>query len=368
MKIKIIISGGGTGGHIFPAIAIANALRKLHPDSEILFIGAKGKMETKKVPDAGYPIKGLWISGWQRRQILANIWFPLKLLVSMIKARQIIRQFKPQIVIGTGGYASGPALKAAIQARVPVVIQEQNSFPGITNRILANKATEIYTAYEGMEKFFPADKIKLCGNPVRSEISRSKVTKEEARMFFDLQNDLPVILVVGGSQGAKSINEALVEMLPQLKNEKVQLIWQTGKTFYSKALFEVQEIQYEQVRVRDFIKNMNMAYAAADLVISRAGALAIAELCLAGKPVIFVPFPAAAGDHQTANAKALETRNAAVVIADKNVKDLMSAVETILHNSEKATSLSKAIKAMAINDADMCIAHNILQIVKNDKA
>lgn len=369
MSSKIIISGGGTGGHIFPAVAIANALKKLQSDCQIQFIGAKGKMEMQKVPDAGYPIKGLWISGWQRKQIISNLSFPFKLLVSMMQARRIIKDFNPDIVIGTGGYASGPALKSAIHAGIPIVIQEQNSFPGITNRVLASKAERIYTAYDNMETFFPKTKIEKCGNPVRAEIARSKVTREEALKFFDLQPDKPIVLIVGGSQGARSINQSIKKNLNAFHDNDYQLIWQTGKNFFSEALLSVQDLNYSKCRVRDFIQSMHMAYAAADVVISRAGALAIAELCLASKPVIFVPFPSAAADHQTANAQAMVSKNAALMIRDSALDaQLIPTLNSIINNSALASQLSSTIGALGIKDADMQIAHSILQIIKTIKA
>lgn len=306
-ELKILISGGGTGGHIFPAIAIADALRNTVPDCDILFVGALGKMEMEKVPQAGYPIKGLRISAFQRRLSLKNLSFPLKVVFSMVKAYKIITSFKPDVVVGVGGFASGPTLKVAVNRRIPVVIQEQNSYPGITNRLLAKHAEKICVAYDGMEKWFPAGKILKTGNPVRENVINIQNKKDEAFRYFELESGKPVVLIVGGSQGALSINQALSYNLKDLEQCGVQMIWQTGKLFANKAKSAIQEKianpRDKDFHVYEFITRMDLAYAAADLVISRAGAIAISELSAVQKPSILIPYPAAAEDHQAKKCK-----------------------------------------------------------------
>ena len=363
-KIKVIISGGGTGGHIFPALAIAGALKKVAPDMDILFVGALGKMEMEKVPNSGYPIIGLWISGFQRGLSIANLLFPFKLLVSMIKALFIILKFKPAIVIGTGGYASGPVLRAATWLKIPILIQEQNNFPGVTNRILGRKAACICTAFEGMETYFPKDKILLTGNPIREDIFENKPSRLDALQAYGLEDDKPVVFVVGGSQGARSINHAISANILFFKENNIQLIWQTGKAYYQTALTDVEKIGYPGIKVYDFINTINMAFEAATVVISRAGAIAISELCRVGKPVILVPFPFAAGDHQTKNARALNEKNAAILIPDAEItNELMGQLKSLLADKEQQMLLSESIRLMAIPHAADTIANKILSII-----
>jgi len=363
-KIKVIISGGGTGGHIFPALAIAGALKKIAPDADILFVGAKGKMEMEKVPSNGYPIIGLWISGFQRGFSLSNLLFPIKLLVSMVNALFIILKFKPAIVIGTGGYASGPVLRAATWLNIPILIQEQNNFPGVTNRILGRKAACICTAFERMEIYFPKDKILLTGNPIREEIFTNKPILQDALKAFELDADKPVVFVVGGSQGARSINQAISSNLAFFKENNIQLIWQTGKVYYQTALKETENISYQGIKVFDFINGINLAFEAATVVISRAGAIAISELCRVGKPVILVPFPYAAGDHQTKNALALKEKHAAILIPDTEIlKELTVQLKSLLANKDEQKRLSESIKLMAIPNAADTIAKKILSII-----
>jgi len=363
-KLKVIISGGGTGGHIFPALAIAGALKKIAPTTEILFVGAKGKMEMEKVPDSGYPIIGLWISGFQRSLSLSNLLFPIKLIVSMIKALFLLLKFKPAIVIGTGGYASGPVLRAATWLNIPILIQEQNNFPGVTNRILGRKAACICTAFEGLETYFPKEKILLTGNPIREDIFGNKPDRLEALQTYGLEDDKPVVFVVGGSQGARSINHAIAANLAFFKEKKIQLIWQTGKAYYHTALKETEQINFTGIKVFDFINTINMAFEAATVVVSRAGAIAISELCRVGKPVILIPFPYAAGDHQTKNALALKEKHAAILIPDAEIsKELTIQLDLLLADKEQQKLLSESITLMAIPNAADTIARKILSII-----
>lgn len=360
---NIIISGGGTGGHIFPAIAIANAIKKRFADVDILFVGAKGKMEMNKVPEAGYPIKGLWISGFQRQLTIKNLMFPLKLISSLLKARSIIRKFKPDLVIGVGGYASGPTLKMANQQKIATLIQEQNSFPGITNRLLAKKVNRICVAYDHLEKYFPADKIVLTGNPVREEVVSIEGKLKEAQNFFGITSGKKTVLVVGGSQGAVSINKSIAANIDVFAKNDIQLIWQTGKFYYKEAIELIAESS--QIKVHEFIKRMDLAYAAADLVISRAGAIAISELSMVKKPVIFIPLPSAAEDHQTKNARALVAKNAAVIIDDKEaVNELPNLLESLINNDEKLKGLSRNISTFASPNATELIVDEIEKLLK----
>ncbi len=319
---KFILSGGGTGGHIYPAIAIANELAQRFPEAEFLFVGARDKMEMEKVPQAGYKIKGLWISGLQRKLSLKNLMFPVKLISSLIKAARIVSRFKPDVVIGTGGFASGPVLKMASLKGIPCVLQEQNSYAGITNKLLAAKAAKICVAYDGMDTFFPAEKIVKTGNPVRDNIIRTASVKEEAFEYFDLDPERTTLLVIGGSLGARKINELIVEQLSFFSKLGLQLIWQCGKLYFD----EYKDFQSDTVRVYDFMNRMDLSYAAADMIISRAGAGSVSELCIVGKPVIFIPSPNVAEDHQTKNAEALVAENAALMVKEK---DLEARFETI---------------------------------------
>jgi UDP-N-acetylglucosamine--N-acetylmuramyl-(pentapeptide) pyrophosphoryl-undecaprenol N-acetylglucosamine transferase len=361
---KFIISGGGTGGHIFPAIAIADALKRKLPLSEILFVGAKGRMEMEKVPMAGYEIIGLWISGLQRRITTQNLLFPIKIIISLLKARRIIRSFKPDAVIGVGGYASGPTLRAAVAMGIPTIIQEQNSFPGITNKILASKVDKICVAFEGMDKYFPKSSIILTGNPVRSDISSVSKKHSEALGFFGLKNDMPTLLVIGGSLGARTINESILNSLVLLSDNGLQLIWQTGNAFAEKAEEAVKPFENRGIRTYAFITRMDMAYTAADLVISRAGAIAIAELCLIGKPAILVPSPNVAEDHQTKNAMALVEKNAALLVKDSDAREeLGETIISLAKNILLKDQLSANIRSLALPDAADHIADEIIGCV-----
>ncbi len=368
-KLKILISGGGTGGHVFPAIAIADALRKSAPGCEILFVGALGKMEMEKVPQAGYPIEGLWISGFQRSLSPKNLAFPFKLLSSMMKAGRIISKFKPDAVVGVGGFASGPTLKVAANRRIPVVIQEQNSFPGITNKLLAKHADRICVAYEGLERWFPAEKIIKTGNPVRENVIDIKGKIEEAREYFGLEKGKPVVLIVGGSQGARSINESIEIHLKLMAELGLQIIWQTGKLFTENAKIAISatiaEDRRKDFHVHEFITRMDLAYAAADLVISRAGAIAISELCAVGKPCILIPLPTAAEDHQTKNAQALAGKDAAVLLPDKDARVQLGGIMTeLIENEQKRNLLAENIKTLAVYGSAQKIADEILSLIK----
>ncbi|NVN96183.1 MAG: undecaprenyldiphospho-muramoylpentapeptide beta-N-acetylglucosaminyltransferase [Bacteroidetes bacterium] len=361
--MKIIISGGGTGGHIYPAIAIANALKQKIEDVDILFIGAKDRMEMEKVPIAGYKIKGLWISGLQRRITFKNLLFPIKVISSLFQARKIIDNFKPDVVVGVGGYASGPTLRAATYKGIPTLIQEQNSFPGITNKMLAAKVTKICVAYDGMEKFFPKDKIILTGNPVRQNIIDITITREQAADFFGNDAAKKTVLVIGGSLGARTINETIEKMVQKFVDTDVQLIWQTGKYYFSKAQLTTSRFKKEGIKSYDFINQMDYAYAAADVIISRAGAIAISELCIVGKPVILIPSPNVAEDHQTKNAMALVNRNAAILVRDIDAEaNLSENLFNLLSNNDLQKNLSTNIKEMAYLDATQKIADVVIEI------
>ena len=361
----IIISGGGTGGHIFPALAIARALKRKIPGAQILFIGAKGRMEMEKVPEAGFQIKGLWISGLKRELSVENLAFPFKVISSLFKAFSIIRKFKADVAVGVGGYASGPALRAAGLLGVPTVLQEQNSFPGITNKILGRKASKICVAFQGMEKFFPSSKIVITGNPIRKEVIDTEGKREEAARFFNLDPLKKTIMVVGGSQGALSINLCIEKNIPFLKENKVQLLWQTGKNFEPKAIDACSEVNYSEVKVTGFIQRMDLAYAMADIVISRAGAIAIAEMAAVKKPVVFIPLPTAAEDHQMKNARRLEEKEAALVIPDREANEKLPSVLLGLINDEAfCKKLETNIGSFAVTDADERIADEIIALIK----
>lgn len=362
--MKAIISGGGTGGHIFPAIAIANALKKKDPATQILFVGANGRMEMEKVPQAGYEIKGLNIAGFQRGSIIKNLALPFKLAGSMLKAISIVNGFKPDVAIGVGGYASGPLLRAASLLGVPTVIQEQNSFAGVTNKILARNAKVICTAYEGMEKVFPKDKIVLTGNPVRENITRiQQVGRTEACRYFKLDENKPVILIIGGSLGAKTLNKSVEAAVERIRNSDVQILWQTGKVYFDDCSRVAEGI--ENLHATMFIDRMDYAYACADVIISRAGALSISELQIVGKPVILVPSPNVSEDHQTHNAMALVNKRAAIMIKDDEAKlNLIGAAYDLLHNADMKSELSDNIKRMAIADASDRIVAEIIRVIK----
>jgi len=363
-NIKIIISGGGTGGHIFPAIAIANAIKSKRQDVEFLFVGAKGRMEMTKVPEAGYEIVGLPIMGLQRRLTIKNLKFPFMLLKSAAMAKSIIKRFKPDIAIGVGGYASGPMLRAAAKARIPYIIQEQNSYAGLTNKILGKKANRVCVAYQGMEKFFPKDKIVITGNPVRKEVVKLEGKRLRGMEHFGLDQNKKTLLIVGGSLGAWSINEGVEKALKVWKTRGFQLIWQTGKLFIDRAEAAVKG-EEDWIKVTPFIKRMDLAYAAADLIVSRAGALAVSEICLIQKPSILVPLPSAAEDHQTKNAEVLSNLNAASLLADSEVKvALGSQVELLIDDADKLSQFSKNIQSLGYPDAADIIANEALSLVK----
>ena len=364
-KPKIIISGGGTGGHIFPAIAIADCLKKRFPQADILFIGAKNRMEMDRVPKAGYPIEGLWISGFKRELSLDNLSFPFKLLSSMINARRIIKRFQPDVVIGVGGFASGPTMKTASSLGIPIVIQEQNSFPGVTNKLVAKKAEKICVAYNDMDRWFPKDKIVLTGNPLRNNIKPLDDQKEECRKFFDLNPDKKTILLVGGSQGALGINKGISAMLDTFKNNDYQMIWQTGTHYYDKAVEEVKNNGLQnRIKCTVFIDRMDMAYAAADVVISRAGAMSISELSLLRKAVVFVPLPTAAEDHQTKNAMSLVKENAALMVKNSETEtELLPTVFALMENEERQNEMKDNIAKFAKPNAAEDIVNQIEKII-----
>lgn len=353
---RFILSGGGTGGHIYPAIAIANELKRRYPKAEFLFVGAKDKMEMEKVPQAGYKIEGLWISGLQRKLTLKNLMFPIKLISSLIKARSIVKKFKPQTVIGTGGFASGPLLKMAAQKGVPCVLQEQNSYAGITNKLLANKARKICVAYDGMNKFFPENKIVKTGNPVRSDLLSISENSESALAFFGLDKTKTTLLVLGGSLGARRVNQLIEQQLGFFKMLDIQIIWQCGKLYYD----TYKKYDSDTVKVKSFLNRMDYAYAAADIIISRAGAGSVSELCIVGKPTIFIPSPNVAEDHQTKNAAALVNENAAIMIKEKELETAFNETFSGLINSKnKQEELSENIKRLALPNATRDIVDQI---------
>ena len=344
---RVVISGGGTGGHIFPAIAIADEIKRRNPEVDILFVGAMGKMEMERVPAAGYSIEGLPIVGLQRKLTFSNFLRTFKLFNSLLKARRIIKRFDPQLVIGVGGYASGPTLKIAQILGIPTVIQEQNSFPGKTNILLSKKASLICTAYANLEQFFSKEKIRLTGNPVRQALSNIKTSKEDALNVFGLSSLQRTVLVIGGSLGAKTLNDSMLKNLEQISNGQLQFIWQCGKGYIDQINESLSKVP-EQIKLMPFISQMDAAYAAADIVVSRAGALSVSELCLIGKPVILVPSPNVSEDHQTKNAMALVSSAAAILIRDTDAReDLVPALYTLVENEEKKMELSRNIKSLA---------------------
>ncbi|MGI6243233.1 MAG: undecaprenyldiphospho-muramoylpentapeptide beta-N-acetylglucosaminyltransferase [Prevotella sp.] len=363
-ELRIIISGGGTGGHIFPAVSIANAIKGKHPDAKILFVGALGRMEMQRVPAAGYEIKGLPICGFDRKHLLKNIIVMYKIWKSQRIAKSIIRDFKPMAAVGVGGYASGPTLNVCASKGIPCLIQEQNSYAGVTNQLLAKKADKICVAYEGMERFFPANKIIMTGNPVRQNVLECDMSQEEARQSFGLDANKKTILLVGGSLGARTVNESIRCHLNQVKNSDVQFIWQTGKYYneeMNKAVSDFGAIP--NLKVLDFISDMGTAYKAADLVISRAGASSISEFCLLGMPVILVPSPNVAEDHQTKNAMALVNKDAAIYVKDTEATDtlLQKALDTVADDA-KLTSLSENIKKLGLKDSANVIADEVVKL------
>lgn len=359
---KIILSGGGTGGHIYPAIAIADELKSRFPEAEFLFVGASDRMEMEKVPRAGYNIEGLWISGIQRRLTLKNLVFPFKLISSLLKSRKIINAFQPDIAIGTGGFASGPLLKSATSKGIPSLIQEQNSFPGITNKLLASQVDKVCVAYEGLHKFFPKDKIILTGNPIRKDLLDLADKHAAGKDALKLVHGKHTLLVLGGSLGARRINQLIEANLEYFKSQNTQVIWQCGAFYYE------QYKQYdalEHVQVHAFLNAMDMAYAAADLVISRAGAISVSELCVVGKPVIFIPSPNVAEDHQTKNARAIANKNAAVLIKEADLdSQFIMQFDAVMLSSEKRKELSKNIKQLALVNATRDIADEVEKLLK----
>lgn len=362
---KIIISGGGTGGHIFPAISIAQALRNIEPGSDILFVGAQGRMEMEKVPAEGYDIVGLPVAGFDRKMLLKNISVLIKLWRSMRIAKRILLDFKPDVVVGVGGYASGPVLKQAGRLGIPLVIQEQNSYAGITNKLLAKKASVICVAYDGMEKYFPSEKIIKTGNPVRQNFDNLRDLKNEAVSFFKLSDKKPVILALGGSLGAGSINKSLSENIQTMVDSDCQWIWQTGRNYYEDVNALVSVASAGNIKVHEFINRMDYAYATADIIVSRAGAGTISELCLVGKPVILVPSPNVAEDHQTKNALALVNGGAAILVPDDDAERLVLEALSLVSDIEKRKTLSSNIVKLAERDADVRIAKEVLKLIKS---
>lgn len=358
---KFIISGGGTGGHIYPAIAIANELKIRYPDADFLFVGAQDRMEMEKVPQAGYRIEGLWISGLQRSLSLKNLMFPFKLISSLMRSRSIIRKFKPDAAVGTGGYASAPLLRVASNKGIPCLIQEQNSHAGITNKWLSNKAERICVAYDGMEKFFPSEKIKLTGNPVRQDLLEVSSKRNEALQFFNLKDGKKTLLVLGGSLGAKKINELIEKSLPFFAQHDLQVIWQCGK-FYEATY---KDKGSDLVQVHTFLNRMDLAYAAADIIISRSGALSVSELCLVGKPVVFIPSPNVAEDHQTKNALAISEKKGALLIKESEL-DARFEIEfsDLLNSEEQQKRLSDNIKKLAKPDATKEIVEELEMLLQ----
>lgn len=362
--MKILISGGGTGGHVFPAISIANALKRRFNDAEILFVGAQNRIEMEKVPAAGYEIIGLPVIGFERKISLKNITFFFKLIQSLLKAKKIVRKFQPTVAIGVGGFASGPVLYYANKRKVPTLLQEQNSFAGVTNKILGKKASRICVAYEKMDRYFPADKIVLTGNPIRKDLFVKEEEKAQAYKHFELDSSKRTILIIGGSLGARTINHSVKNYISHLANADVQIIWQTGKYYIDDANRVVKEIQSKNIMVHKFINRMDYAYAVADLVVSRAGAGTISELSALNKSVILVPSPNVAEDHQTKNAMALVEKNAAILIKDsKAIEELIPTAMNLINTEEKLNELKKNIKTLALPDADEAIIDEVEKII-----
>ena len=364
-KLKVIVSGGGTGGHIFPAIAIAKSLENKVSDIELLFVGAKDRMEMQKVPEAGYKIEGLWISGFQRSFSRRNLMFPFKLISSVIKSMKIVRRFKPDLVIGTGGFASGPLLFAASRKGIPSVIQEQNSYPGITNKVLSKYVNKVCVAYDNMERFFPKDKIIFTGNPIRKAILNFKDKREEGKKLFGVNNGKITILVVGGSLGARTINESIKESISEFANNELNLIWQTGTSFSDVAKNIIEDINIDGISSHIFIREMDLAYAAADIIVSRAGAIAISELCFVGKPILLVPSPNVAEDHQTQNAQSLVNKNSALMVKDVDAKrKLVSELISLSRNKDLQGVLSSNIQKLSVDNAAVRIADLALNLIE----
>ncbi|WP_397447622.1 undecaprenyldiphospho-muramoylpentapeptide beta-N-acetylglucosaminyltransferase [Polaribacter sp. R77954] len=357
---NILISGGGTGGHIYPAIAIANEIKMRYPNANFLFVGAQDKMEMEKVPQAGYEIKGLWIAGIQRKFTIDNLLFPIKLIFSLWKSRKIIRKFQPNIAIGTGGFASGPALIMANRKKIPTLIQEQNSFPGITNKLLSKSASKICVAYDNLERFFPSDKIIKTGNPVRQDLLTIYNKVDQGKAFFKLDAKMKTILVLGGSLGARKINQLIAAHIDFFKKQQVQVIWQCGK-FYIDEYKKYNELDH--IQVHQFINKMDLAYAAADFIISRAGASSVSELCIVGKPVIFIPSPNVAEDHQTKNAKSIADQHGAILLPEKELDTFSIVFETLLKDKGKQEHLSENIHELALPSATTNIVNEVEKLL-----
>lgn len=363
--LRIIISGGGTGGHIFPAVSIANAIKAKHPNAKILFVGAEGRMEMQRVPAAGYEIKGLPIKGFDRAHKLKNFKVLFKLWKSLRMARQIIKDFKPQVAVGVGGYASGATLYECAKMGIPCLIQEQNSYAGVTNKLLSKRVAKICVAYEGMERFFPANKIIMIGNPVRQNVLKTNLSIEEARKSFGLDPNKKTILLVGGSLGARTINRSVIEHLNLIHDSEVQFIWQTGKYYYQKISDSMKGKELPNLKVMDFISDMGAAYKAADLIISRAGASSISEFQIIGKPVILIPSPNVAEDHQTKNAMALVNKQAAIYVKDAEAPDtLLPLALKVIADDSKLKSLSENVKKMGLKNSADIIADEVLKLIK----
>lgn len=364
-KLKVIISGGGTGGHIFPALSIAGELIRRLPDSEILFVGATGRMEMEKVPAAGFRIVGLPIIGMPRKPGLLAVKFVIRLIQSMLKARKLVREFKPDLAIGVGGYASGPLLRAATAARIPSLIQEQNSYAGVTNKLLGKKADRICVAYEGMERFFPSDKIILTGNPVRQTLLNIKTTPAEAKLIYGIPENARVVLITGGSLGARSINNAILKNIENIRKSDAYYIWQTGSFYYDEMIEKTKENRPDNLQIHQFLNQMEIAYSASDIVISRAGAGTISELCLVEKPVILVPSPNVAEDHQTKNAMALVEKKAAIMVKDSEINEkLFVETENLLNNRLLMDQMSRNIKTLSRPNATHDIVDEALKIIQ----
>lgn len=358
--LRIILSGGGTGGHIYPAIAIADEVKRRYPDAKIKFVGAQDKMEMEKVPQAGYEIEGLWISGLQRKLTLKNLMFPFKLLNSISKSRKIIKDFKPNVAIGTGGFASGPLLHVANKQEIPTLLQEQNSFPGITNKILAKRANVICAAYDEVKRFFPKEKVKKTGNPVRQDLLDIDTKRIEAQKFFNLNSGKKTVLVLGGSLGARRVNQLIAQYADRLKKENIQLIWQCGKLYYE----DYKTYTEGTVQVHQFLNKMDLAYAAADVIISRAGAGSVSELCIVGKPVIFIPSPNVAEDHQTKNAMAVTKNDGAITIGENELDEKFEKTFfDLLNNESQQKELGENIKKMALPNATADIVDEIEKLI-----
>jgi UDP-N-acetylglucosamine--N-acetylmuramyl-(pentapeptide) pyrophosphoryl-undecaprenol N-acetylglucosamine transferase len=361
----MLISGGGTGGHIYPALAIANAWMEKHPGSEILFVGAEGKMEMQKVPEAGYTIKGLPVAGLQRSFTLANLSFPFKLWKSLKMATTIVNEFKPQLVVGVGGYASGPVLYAAQSKGIPTLLQEQNSYAGLTNKLLAKKAATICVAYPEMDRFFPKEKIKVTGNPVRKDLLDLSGKRMLGLQKFGLDASRKTVLVLGGSLGARTLNQAMVKHMADLEKAGYQVLWQSGKFYFKEMEAALKQAGLTHIHLREFIREMDLAYAAADLIVSRAGALSVSELCLVGKPVIFVPSPNVAEDHQTKNASACVKQGAAVLLPDAEAVELLKkTIDSLLQDEKQASALAENIKKLAMPNAATAIVSELERIIK----